>query len=515
MIASPPGPKIALLGFMLETNGFAPPAGEAEFREKLWLEGEGLLADVRAEHGRDTGGTKGFVQAMDARGPWRPVPLLVTSAGASGPAEQDFFTRFLALIEHGLHAALPLDGVYIEAHGAASATAEDDPEGTLFARVRTIVGPEVPIVATLDLHANVSRRMVEASDLLISYLTNPHVDMAARGAEAARAMGELLAGTRIAKAFVKVPLLPPSVALLTARGPYAEVVAEGQRRVGGPVLNVSILGNFSQADSPKNGMSVIVTTRGDQDRADQTAKELAATLWAKRDRLVANLTSIPAAVQRMCALCADPSLPSLLFADVADNPGGGGRGNTTDILKAFLDAGISGSAFAIHYDPPLAAEAHRLGVGARFTARLNRAETEPTSRKLSVPAQIVALSEGCFVGRRGSYAGRLVELGPTARLRLDGRIEAVFVSIRQQCSEPMMLEHLGIDLTRLRGLVVKSRGHFRAGFDDIWPDERIVELDGAGLVSPVLTRLPWRRVARPIWPLDPDLDWTVPEAVAV
>ena len=257
-------PRIALVGFMLESNAFSPVADEAEFREKHWIEGDAIVEDARSTTPRDPGGFIGFVRAMDESGAWQPVPIAMTSAGASGPIDQGFFERYLALVDERLRAALPLDGVYIQAHGAAQATVDPDPEGTFFRTVRAIVGPDVPVVATLDLHANVSPEMVRETDLLIAYLTNPHTDMDARGYEAGHAMRELLGGVRTAKAFVKLPILPPQVALLSDRGPYGAAIAKGQSRVQGPILNVSVLGNFSFGDSPKTGMSVIVTARDDQ-----------------------------------------------------------------------------------------------------------------------------------------------------------------------------------------------------------------------------------------------------------
>ena len=508
--------RIALLGFMLESNGFAAPADEAEFRSKLWLEGDALLADVRAAASRDPGGIKGFVEVMDAAGPWTPLPLAITSAGASGPVEDGFFRRFVALIENGLRAALPLDGVYVEAHGAASGTAEDDPEGVLFAAIRAIVGPDVPVIATLDLHANVSPEMVARTDLLIAYITNPHVDMRERGQEAGRAMLELLGGVKTRKAFIKLPMLPPSVSLLSDRGPYGAAIARAVAMQADPaILNVSVLGNFSLGDYPKNGMSVIATARGDQAAADAAAREIASSLWARREELVARLTPIETATAMLRDACQDATRPALLFADVADNPGGGARGNTTAVLRAFLDAGIDRTAFAIHFDPELAAEAHAKGVGAHFLAHLNRNETHPDSGQLTADAQVMALSDGRIIGRRGLLADRTLDCGPAAWLRLEGRIDVVFVSIRHQCMEPRMLEHLGIDLHQLRGLVLKSRGHFRAGFNDIYTDAQIIEVDGPGLVTPMLHRVPWRRLPRPIWPLDDGLSWSPPEVVAV
>jgi microcystin degradation protein MlrC len=508
-------PRIALLGFMLESNAFAPVADEAEFRQKHWIEGDEILRDARSAVPRDPGGLTGFCRAMDESGPWEPVALAMTTAGASGPVEQGFVDRFVELIEERLRAALPVDGVYIQAHGACRGTVDLDPEGTLFAAVRAIVGRKVPVVSTLDLHANVSRKMVAETDLLIAYLTNPHTDHAERGREAGEAMRELLCGLKTAKAFIRVPILPPQVALLSDRGPYGEAIAKGQTRVGGPILNVSVLGNFSFGDSPKTGMSVVVTARDDQAVASALARELAQDLWNERRRFTPRLLSIKQATRRMLEACNNPGKPAWLFADVADNPGGGGRGNTTAILKSFLDAGVAGAAFAVHTDPALVAEAHRLGFGARFIALLNREETDPGSEQLRAEAEVMALSDGEIVGRRGSIGGRRFSLGPSAWLRLEGRIDVVFISIRHQCFDTEMLEHLGIEVRALRGLVVKSRGHFRAGFDDIFADEHIREVDGPGLATPVLSRVKWTGVPRPIWPLDPDMTWRVPDDVAV
>jgi microcystin degradation protein MlrC len=147
-------------------------------------------------------------------------------------------------------------------------------------------------------------------------------------------MRELLAGTRTARAFVKLPILPPQVALLSDRGPYGEAIVKGQSRVGRSILNVSVLGNFSFGDSPKTGMSVVVTARGDQPAADGLARELAQDLWDARHRFTPRLLSIEEATRRMLDASADPAKPALLFADVADNPGGGGRGNTTASSRA-------------------------------------------------------------------------------------------------------------------------------------------------------------------------------------
>ena len=505
-------PRIAILGFSLESNGFSPVATRADFEESYLLAGADLAADLAAEHPRANGTLIGFRAGMDAAGPWEMVPIVVAQTSPSGPVDQEFFDDLVADIGSRLASAGPVDGVYIAEHGAAAATADHDPDGVLFERVRGVVGPGVPIVATLDLHANVSQRMVDATDLLVSFLTNPHVDQRPRGAEAAAAMRELLGGMRTAKALVKLPLMPPSTTLLTAEGadrPYGDLIRYGQSKVGPVVLNVSICAGFYLTDSPKAGMSIVVTTRGDAAAARSLAGELAARAWNDRHRYVPRFVSIEDATARMLAVTRDPKLPALCFADVADNPGGGGRGNTTDLLQAFIRAGARGVALGVFNDAALAAEAHRHGEGARFHATFNREETHPLSKRFDADVEVVTISDGKLVGRRGASHGRTLELGPSARVRIGGPggIDIVAISIRQQLTDPTVLEHLGIDVARLRGVIVKSRGHFRAAFGEFFRDEQILQVDAPGLATQNLANLPYRHIPRPMFPLDADARW--------
>ena len=326
--------------------------------------------------------TPGFIAAMDASGPWTPVGIALAMTEPNGPVEHAFFVELLDTIERRLRAALPVDAVYICSHGAGLTTEEDDPDGVLFAKVREIVGPDVPIAATLDLHANVSERMVNSVDVFIGYRTNPHLDMRERGAEAAAAIREMLGGVKPQRAFIRLPIVPPTVTLLTAAGPYAEMIDLGQRRMSPEIMNVSAMGGFAFADAPECGLSVVVTARHDKRAAEALAREIAELGWANRARFYPRLTSLDEAVAKALAVGRDPSLPALAFADVADNPGGGGRGNTVFLLRAFYEAGVEGALLGVFYDPDLAAEAHRRGVGARFEAQFNRSETHQLLRAL-------------------------------------------------------------------------------------------------------------------------------------
>jgi microcystin degradation protein MlrC len=507
-------PRVAILGFSIECNRFAPFATKADFLAGTYLEGEAILAEARSPFPRMLAETPGFVAAMDASGPWHPVGIALAMAEPNGPVEHEFFAELIDTIERRLRAALPLDAVYVCAHGAGLTSAEDDPDGALFARVREIVGRAVPIAATLDLHANVSDRMVRSIDAFIGYRTNPHLDMRERGAEAAAAIREMLAGTRPARALVRLPIVPPTVTLLTAAGPYAEMIDLGQRRLlemTPEIMNVSVFGGFAFADVTQCGLCVVVTARRDQRAAAALAGEIAAYGWANRGRFRVSLTPLDRAVERALAAAGDPSLPALAFADVADNPGGGGRGNTVFLLRALYDAGVDGAFFGIFYDPDLAAEAHRRGLGAGFEAQFNRSETTKFSESWRAPAQVIALTEGDCVGRRGIYAGMRLALGPCAALQVGGLV-VVVVSQRVQCADPVFFEMMGLEIGRARAVVVKSRGHFRGGFDEFFGPDQIVEVDLPGLTSPILGRFDWARLPRPVIPLDADVEWRLPES---
>ncbi|MCX8132937.1 MAG: M81 family metallopeptidase [Roseococcus sp.] len=496
-------PRVALLGFSIECNRFAPAAGEADFAGRCLLRGPEILADARGPAPRALGEMPGFVAEMDAGGPWEPKPILLAMAEPNGPVEHAVFARMMAEWQAGLRLLRGrVEGVYAVLHGAGLTTSLDDPEGALQALVRAELG-EVPFVCTYDLHANVSDANVALNDAFIGYRTNPHLDMRERGAEAARLLRRLMAGERFVRAHRRLPIVAPTVSLLTAEGPYAEVIALGQRRAAEDprIVNVSVMAGFAYSDTPFNGLCAVVTATR-QAAADRLADALAEAAWARRDRFVARLTPLEEAVRR-----AQESAVPLAFADVADNPGGGGRGNTMWILEAFHRAGVEGAVFGLIHDPALAAEAHAQGLGARFEARFNRdAGQDPFARPFAAEAEVLALSDGRVTGRRGIFAGTAMRLGRSARLRLGG-IEAVVIEGRTQCADPAFLEHLGIDIGRARCVVVKSRGHFRGGFDEFFDAARIVEVDAPGLTSPILSRFDWRRLPRPVLPLDPETAW--------
>ncbi len=275
------------------------------------------------------------------------------------------------------------------------------------------------------------------------------------------------------------------------------------------IANASITGGFVFSDLPKCGMTVTVTARGgDQTLAQRAVLDLARRAWADRHRYVPRLTSVAAATA-LAVRAGRGEHPPVILADAADNPGGGGRGNTAWLLEALHGAGAAGVVLGNFVDPALAAEAHAAGEGALLDpAVFNRVESE-FSKRFAAPARVVALRNGQGVGRRGTMAGRRFDLGLSALLQLEGSgLRVVVCSLRRQLHEPRMLEMHGIDIGAARTVVVKSRGHFRAGFDEFFPPDRIVEVDAPGLTSPVLGNFAWKRLPRPVFPLDAEAVWS-------
>jgi microcystin degradation protein MlrC len=505
-------PRIALLGFSIECNRFAPVATETDFQTRTLIGGADLIAEARSPAPRMLGELPGFLAAMDAAGVWQPVPSLLAMAEPNGPVEQAFFERLLQRWEKDLTEAGTLDGVYLVLHGAGLTTGDHDPEGTLLTLVRRIVGPDVPVVATFDLHANVSDADVTLLNGFVGYRTNPHLDMRERGAEAAVLLRRLLTGTRSFLARIRLPIVPPTVTQLTGKDapdrPYGELIDLGQQRMSEPpyagrILNVSVMGGFAFADTPFNGLTVVVTAT-DQAAADALAKEIAQAGWDRRDKFRPALTGLDEAV-RLAKTTDSP----LIFADVADNPGGGGRGNTMAILQAFHAAGVTGALAGVIHDPVLAAEAHAKGVGTTFEARFNRRGGDEFSKPFAASATVAGLRDQPIRGRRGIYANNTLDVGKAAALILDG-ITVIVLTHRYQCADPMFFEAFGLDIAAARVVVVKSRGHFRGGFDEFFRHEQVIEVDAPGLTSPMLQRFPWRHMPRPVLPIDETAIWTPP-----
>ncbi len=503
-------PKIALTGLILESNRFARPAQQEDFLSLTCLRAKSLIEEANSSNPSLAIEFASFVQTMNVSGEWEPCPIILMASRPLGPIQKDVFEAYCAEVV----IALPddIDAVYLCHHGAMVAEHLDDADGYIARKIRNKVGPKVPIVMTLDLHANVSDEMCSSVDLICGYRTNPHVDQFDRGQEAAFALRQILAGQAKPKiAHIKLPLTPSSITLLTASGPLGQVIDFGQRRqaeLGGEIMNVSIFGNFIFSDVPQNGVSIVVTARSDFDIAKNLAAEIAKLTWIKRSLFVRELTSFNSAIK----IAKDQSREPVIFADSGDNPGGGGTARTTQLLIELLKADAKGVIYGSFFDPRLAEEAKGLAVGSRFKAEFNRESTQQKWEKYDEPftadAEVVGLHDGEVVGRSGIFSGRKMALGNCALLKISG-IKVVVVSERCQTADPIFFEMFGQNIACAHTVIVKSRGHFRAGFKSWFDDKDVYEIDTVGLTSPVLERWNFQNVPRSNFPFDQNCAWSI------
>ncbi len=493
--------RIAIIGLALESNRFAPPTTSQDFFQSCYLEGDDILAEAQKDAPAMPQEVPAFIDEMNALGEWQPVPVIVTATSPGGPAEQMFFARFLGRTLEYLRAAQGLSGVYICSHGAMTATGDHDPDGTLYREVRALVGPDVPVVATIDLHANISATMVENADAIIPYRTNPHVDQAPCAKEGAQLLWRLMdSGEKLASAYVRLPIVAPTISLLTNDGGiFAQLVANSKAAQTREVPAVCVAGGFAFSDTNYNGITI--SAFGDHHKARDIVHELGQWAWDNRTGFKKDLTSVARAIE----LAAGQG-PNVLLGDMGDNPGGGGRGNTTEILEALLAARVRNVLFGMFVDADLAQQCHAHGEGAEFEAVFNRDCDDVNANQLTLGVKVLKLSDGLVAGRRGLYAGRTVKLGASAAIRVNG-IHMVVISLRTQCADPGFFEHFGFDIATYKAVVVKSRGHFRAGFDQFFDAGQIYEIDADGLTTPVLSRLKFTNLPRPVYPMDEDTEW--------
>ena len=503
-------PKVALLGLILESNRFARPAQREDFLSLTCLRAKSLIDEANASNPSITIEFASFVKTMNASGEWEPYPIILMASRPLGPIQKDVFDSYCAEVLVAL--TDDIDAIYLCHHGAMVAEHLDDADGYIAREIRRKVGPKIPIVMTLDLHANISDEMCSAVDFICGYRTNPHVDQFDRGQEAAFALRQILAGLAKPKiAHIKLPLAPSSITLLTASGPLGQVIDFGQRRqaeLGGEIMNVSIFGNFIFSDVPENGISIVVTARNDFDIAKNLAAEIAKLTWIKRPLFVRKLTSFDSAIE----IVQDQNREPVIFSDSGDNPGGGGTGRTTQLLIELIKANAKGVIYGSFFDPKLAEEAKSLAIGSQFKAAFNRESNqqkwEEYDKPFTADAEVIGLHDGDVVGRLGIFSGRKMSLGNCALLKI-GDIKVVIISERCQTADPIFFEMFGQNIAIAHTVIVKSRGHFRAGFE-IWFDEKdVYEIDTVGLTSPVLERWNFQNVPPSSFPFDKNSTWSI------
>jgi microcystin degradation protein MlrC len=502
--------RVAIVGYAHEANALAAPLDRTNVTEIGELPG-GALAFWEVLP---------FVERLRDLRDVELVPGPVYVAPAGGPMRHGDFTVMADAIDRALAEAEPLDACAFFGHGAGVTTEDHDPDGTLLTRARRRLGPHVPLVVVLDFHANVTAAMCAASDVLVGYRTNPHVDIGDRAVEAAEHVHELLDGRRTVRAWCPLPLALPQIALLTDPAePLGIVVAEAEGALVAPIRNVSVFGGFALSDVAGAGTSIVVTADCDGDPegdlAAELAERLAARTWSLRHDFRVRTTAIADAVAAALAAARGERAP-LVLADVADNPGGGAPGTTTFVLAA-LDAALNrggltaagGSVderavvLGLQCDPAVVRQAQLAGVGATIEVTFNAGSTDPLATPFTATATVLHLASGTFVPSHGIYTGARRNPGDVCALRI-GALRVGVCSRAIQTAEPEAFEHVGLDPTSAAVIVVKSRGHFRAGFAHLPACADVIEVGAPGVATAAIDTVAWAHLTRPSFPLDPD-----------
>ena len=487
--------RIAVGQISSESNHFVSFLCELDlFRQTGYLKERNDLFELS---GTDTE-VAGILSTLEEAGDVDIIPLLAARANSSGPLSAHCYDFLKGRLLGALREAGPVDGVILSHHGSMAAVNEDDPEGAIAAAVREIVGPTVPVVMTLDLHGNVSGRMVETTSAIVGYEHYPHDDVYATGVRGAdlllrAARGEI----KPMVGHAKLPLLLTAFKASTlGSGPFAQLMdrAKNLEKETG-ILSTSLFFVGSYLDVPDIGCSSLVVTDGNADRAKKEAQELAQEFWARRQDFVVRTFSVAEAVERGRNIPGGP----VLLLDTADTTGGGAAGDGAGLLKGLLEIEMTEPCQLMLVDPDAAQACLKAGVESQLTVELGHKVDPVWGSPLQVTGKVTRTSDGSFQYRGGILGGTRTSMGPSAVIQV-GSIQVLLASHPTYEWADEQYRSMAMNPEQAKFVGVKNMMNFRFGYGDIMKDFFILDLPGP--TPPDMRMLSFKRVRRPLFPLD-------------
>ncbi len=483
--------------FLHESNTFSEHISDlAWFQKRCWKFGDEILVrfrGVKTEFG-------GFIDVMEQYEDIELVPVIAAEATPSGPVADEVAETVRNVIVDTLRQASAVDAVLLSLHGAMVTESSEDGEGDLLEIIRQTVGRHVPIYATLDLHANVTEKMVENADVFIPYDRYPHTDKYERGLQAAELLAQTLHGEiRPCMETVKLPLLFPLVGTDTpVMEPVVRLIHELEEEPG--ILNVSVTHGFISADIWEAGAAVQAVTDGDKEKALWAAQRAAKVLWEKRRTFSAGYLSAEEAVQ---AAAASRKLPCVI-SDGPDNPGGGSYADGTYVLKALMDAGVKSAVVALIYDAETVERCEQAGEGAMvFLSLGGKAVPQRLGAPVECEARVLKLTDGRYRNHGPMNPGLQMDLLGTALIDING-IRVIVVKNPTQPYDFGLMELHGIDPREEEILVLKSAVHFTGAYGPIAGEILYVSYPGICVLS--TKDVKFMRCRRPVYPLDEGME---------
>lgn len=480
-----------------ETNTFNPNLTEYHsFMDRFGFFG----ADAIRERGEANTELAGFLESGRQHG-WEVIHVLSASAEPAGFVTRDAFDRLVGQIVAAAAANKGrLNGILLGLHGAMVTDFNEDGEGEILERLRRVVGPDMPIAITLDLHANVTPKMCQLANIIVSYKTYPHIDMRARANQAGDILHRAMLGEiRPRTLRVHRPMLDEANGGRTDIGPMIDRIAKAVAYENTPgVFAVSINAGFGNADIKDVGPTVLVTYEGNEPQHRAFAEGIAEDIWERRFEVLN--TYMPVGEAAAIARAYQRGQGPIIIADYADNPGGGGYGDSTNLLAALLQAGVADAAFGPMVDPETAALLHQHQVGDKVAVKLG-GKTDPRfgGDPLDVTAELKVISDGSYTGDGPMVGGLRLSFGPSAVIKLGG-IEILVTTEPAQMLDLQQFRAFGIDPAAKSVVALKSMQHFRAAFEPI--AGKVIVCDSGALCTTYYDRLTYRNVPRPIYPLD-------------
>ena len=478
-----------------ETNTFSCHlTDEQAFKDRYVLMG----AEAIRERGDANTELTGFIDAGRSHD-WQIEHVISAAAGPSGKVTRATFDWLHDPIVTAAKEG-PFDGILLGLHGSMVPDFCEDGEGELLRRLRTVLGKDIPIAITLDPHANVTAQMCALANIIVSFKTYPHIDMRDTGALAGDILHRTMAGEITPRTIlVSRPMLEEVNGGRTDVGPMIERhLAARAYEQQADVFAVSINAGFAHGDIAEVGPTVLVTGQGDFTKHTAFADTIADDIWGRRQQVLNDYLSVEAAA--LSALEFKSGHGPLVIADYADNPGAGSYGDSTALLQALLDAGVTDACFGPMVDGEAAQILHLKNVGDQVQITLGgKTNADFGGGPLNLNGELIALNDGHFIGDGPIIGGLAGDFGPSAVVRVDG-IDILVVTISNQMLDLQQFKAFGIDPASKRVVALKSMQHFRAAYEPI--AGKIIVCDSGALCTLHYKRLPYRNVRRPIFPLD-------------
>jgi len=484
---------VAVGGIAHESNTFAAKPTSLEAFTRGWARGQQLLERWKGTHHEVTG----YLETLTARGQ-EIVPTLTASATPGGAVTADAFETLTAELLNELRKAPPPDGMLLAQHGAMVSEEYPDGDGEVIRRVREALGPNVPLVVTLDFHTNLSQKMVDHCDAILIYRTNPHVDQRPRGARAAEVLLSILNGeVRPIQRLAKPPMVWNILHQYTRAEPLRSIMEDAARLEEQPgIVAVSVAAGYPYADVEEMGPAVLVVTDGDAERAEREAARLSAWMDSLRDRLAIRLPDPAEAVRRARASSKAP----VVIVEMGDNIGGGSPGDSTAILRELVDQGAE-RAVSVIYDPEAARACALAGIGAEVELSVGGHTDALHGAPVEIAGEVRSLHIGQFEEPEPRHGGATRgDQGLTAVVELPTGTRVVLNSRRTAPMSLHQLTSVGIVPEQMKILVVKAAIAYRAAYEPIAGE--IIECDSPGVTAVNPLRFQYHRVRRPLWPLD-------------